>query len=57
MHCPYCGAHYSVEKPCFCQPPVVVKSTDAADSAVKGPWGEAEAKWSEAGEPEHRAIG
>jgi hypothetical protein len=54
MQCPYCGAHYSLEKPCFCQPPVEAKS--AQETAVKGPWGEAERGWSEPGESGHRVI-
>ncbi len=59
MQCPYCGAHYSLEKPCFCQPPVEAKAATPAEPGkpVPGPWGEAEAKWSEPGEPKDRVIG
>ena len=56
MHCPYCGAEYSVEKPCFCQAPVQARPVEET-GRVKGPWGEAEAKWSEPGESKNRAIG
>jgi hypothetical protein len=56
MHCPYCGAQYSLEKPCFCQPPVQAKPAEDARS-VQGPWGEAEQRWSEPGEKKDRVIG
>ena len=55
MHCPYCGAHYSLEKPCFCQPPVKAKPAEESRRA-QGAWGEAGAEWSEPGEAGHRVI-
>ncbi|HYX68107.1 MAG TPA: hypothetical protein VE825_03160 [Terriglobales bacterium] len=55
MQCPYCGAHYSLEKPCFCQPPVATKPVE--ERKVQGPWGEAAQNWSEPGEPKDRSIG
>ena len=55
MHCPYCGAHYSLEKPCFCPPPVEAKPAET--SSAKGPWGEAAQDWSEPGELKDRVIG
>ncbi len=55
MQCPYCGADYSLEKPCFCQPPVEAKPAEET-KAVRGPWGEAAQDWSEPGESGHRII-
>ena len=55
MQCPYCGAQYSLEKPCFCQPPVQAKAEE--NPPVRGAWGEAEREWSEPGEPKDRVIG
>jgi len=56
MQCPYCGAHYSLEKPCFCQPPVEAKPAEEA-GRVQGPWGEAGQDWSEPADPKDRVIG
>ena len=56
MQCPYCGAQYSLEKPCFCQPPVESKPAVEA-RPVPGPWGEAAQDWSEPGETKDRVIG
>jgi len=55
MRCPYCGVEYAAKESCFCQAPVKAKAPDKAPERVKGPWGEAERRWTEkSGKPKPR---